>query len=126
MIFIDTHPGVNDETLLSIAICDLLLLVIRPDNQDFQGTVVTVELARQLKVRDMLMLVNKVPPDLERRALKGHLGRTFDMPVAAVFPLNFEVVQLASSGLFSLRFPEHALTRQIEAAADRILNRDAA
>lgn len=126
MIFIDTHPGVNDETLLSIAICDLLLLVIRPDNQDFQGTAVTVKLARQLKVCDMLMLVNKVPPDLETRALKGHLERTFDMPVAAVFPLNFEVVQLASSGLFSLRFPEHALTRQIEAAADRILNRDAA
>lgn len=74
----------------------------------------------------MLILVNKVPPDLETRALKGHLERTFDMSVAALFPLNFEVVQLASSGLFSLGYPEHAFTRQIEAAADQIMNRDEA
>jgi len=119
-LFIDTHPGVNDETLLSIAVCDLLLVVIRPDNQDFQGTAVTVELARQLKVRDMMMLVNKVPSDLETRALRGHLERTYGMPVPGVFPLNVEVVQLASSGLFSLRFPEHPFSRQIEIVADRI------
>jgi MinD-like ATPase involved in chromosome partitioning or flagellar assembly len=120
-LFIDTHPGVNDETLLSIAVCDLLLIVIRPDNQDFQGTAVTVELARQLKVRDMMMLVNKVPPDLETRALRGHLERTYGMPVPGVFPLNFEVVQLASSGLFSLRYPEHPFSRQIDIVAERIV-----
>ena len=44
-LFIDTHPGVNEETLLSIAISDTFLLIMRPDNQDFQGTSVTVELA---------------------------------------------------------------------------------
>ncbi|HUG81452.1 MAG TPA: MinD/ParA family protein [Bryobacterales bacterium] len=119
-LFIDTHPGVNDETLLSIAVCDLLLVVIRPDNQDFQGTAVTVELARQLKVREMMMLVNKVPSDLETRALRGHLERTYGMPVPGVFPLNVEVVQLASSGLFSVRFPEHPFSRQIEIVAERI------
>jgi MinD-like ATPase involved in chromosome partitioning or flagellar assembly len=50
-LFIDTHPGVNEETLLSIAICDRFLLIMRPDNQDFQGTAVTVELATGWKCR---------------------------------------------------------------------------
>jgi MinD-like ATPase involved in chromosome partitioning or flagellar assembly len=45
-LFIDTHPGVNEETLLSIAVSDLLILIVRPDQQDFQGSAVTVELAR--------------------------------------------------------------------------------
>jgi len=32
-LFIDTHPGVNEETLLSIAISDKLFVVLRPDHQ---------------------------------------------------------------------------------------------
>ena len=120
-LFIDTHPGVNDETLLSIAVCDLLLVVMRPDNQDFQGTAVTVELARQLKVRDMMMLVNKVPADLEAPALRGHLERTYKIPIAGIFTLNFELVQLASSGIFSLRYPEHPFSQQIEVVAQKII-----
>ena len=42
-LLIDTHPGLNEETLLSITISDVLLLILRPDRQDFQGTAVTVE-----------------------------------------------------------------------------------
>ena len=44
-LFIDTHPGLNEETLLSILISDTLILVLRPDQQDFQGTAVTMEVA---------------------------------------------------------------------------------
>ena len=47
-LFIDTHPGLNEETLLSIAISDIVVLILRPDKQDFQGTAVTVEVARKL------------------------------------------------------------------------------
>ena len=123
-LFIDTHPGVNDETLLSIVVCDLLLVVMRPDNQDFQGTAVTAELARQLKVRNMMMLLNKVPADIEAHALRGHLERTYKMPIAGIFTLNFEVVQLASSGIFSLRHPQHPFSQQIEIVARKIVGAD--
>jgi MinD-like ATPase involved in chromosome partitioning or flagellar assembly len=61
-LFIDTHPGVNEETLLSIAISDKLILVMRPDSQDFQGTAVTA--ASRLNIPEMLMVVNKVPTEL--------------------------------------------------------------
>src|SRR5262245_40124766 len=43
VLIIDTHPGLNEETLLSIAISDVLVVVLRPDQQDYQGTGVTVE-----------------------------------------------------------------------------------
>jgi MinD-like ATPase involved in chromosome partitioning or flagellar assembly len=33
-LFIDTHPGMNEETLLSIAISDVVVLILRPDRQD--------------------------------------------------------------------------------------------
>ena len=121
-LFIDTHPGVNEETLLSIAISDLLLVIMRPDNQDFQGTAVTLELARRLKIGELLLLVNKVPSGLENRVLKDHLERTYGAEVAGVFPLNFEIVELASSAIFVLKFPEHPFSDQIRKVADRILN----
>ncbi|KAA0252429.1 MAG: MinD/ParA family protein, partial [Chloroflexi bacterium] len=49
-LFIDTHPGLNEETLLSIATSDVLIVILRPDNQDLQGTAVTVDIARSLDV----------------------------------------------------------------------------
>ena len=47
-LMIDTHPGLNEETLLSIAISDALAIILRPDQQDYQGTGVTIEVARRL------------------------------------------------------------------------------
>ena len=61
VLMIDTHPGLNEETLLSIAISDVLVIIMRPDQQDYQGTGVTVEVARKLGVPAMYLVVNKVP-----------------------------------------------------------------
>lgn len=36
-LLIDTHPGVNEETLLSIAISDMLILILRPTARTFRG-----------------------------------------------------------------------------------------
>ena len=47
-LLIDTHPGVNEETLLSIVVSDRVILILRPDSQDFQGIYVTLELAKRL------------------------------------------------------------------------------
>ena len=54
VLLIDTHPGLNEETLLSVAISDALAIIMRPDQQDYQGTGVTVEVARKLDVPRML------------------------------------------------------------------------
>jgi septum site-determining protein MinD len=37
ILAIDTHPGLNEETLLSIAISDVLVIIMRPDQQDYPG-----------------------------------------------------------------------------------------
>src|SRR4051794_36974054 len=67
VLLIDTHPGLNEETLLSIAISDALALIMRPDSQDYQGTGVTVDVAQKLGVPRLLLVVNKVPPPFPRR-----------------------------------------------------------
>ena len=119
-LFIDTHPGVNEETLLSIAVSDQLILIVRPDQQDFQGTAVAVELARKLDVPKMLLLLNKVPPGMDCVALREQVEAMYKLEVAAMLPLSNEMVRNASGDIFSNRHPDHPLTRELMMLARRI------
>ncbi len=121
-LMIDTHPGVNEETLLSIAVSDLFILVLRPDNQDFQGSAVTLELARRLEVNNVFLMVNKVPPGMDRQLLKEKVESSYQAPVVAMLPLNYEIVRVASAGIFVNRYPDHPFTRELQLVANRILS----
>jgi MinD-like ATPase involved in chromosome partitioning or flagellar assembly len=114
ILVIDTHPGLNEETLLSIAVSDALVIIMRPDQQDYQGTSVTVEVARKLDVPKMLMLVNKVPQALDPEDVKARIEQTYNCKVAAVLPHSDEMMTLASSGIFSLRYPDHPVTQGLK------------
>ena len=120
-LFVDTHPGVNEETLLSIAISDTLVLILRPDQQDYQGTAVTVELARKLDVPNMMLVINKALPSMNFAELRAKAEGIYHVPVAAILPLTPELVQLASSGLLSSLFPELETSREMKKVADRLL-----
>lgn len=119
-LFIDTHPGLSKETFLSIAISHVLLLILRPDKQDYQGTAVTVDVARQLKVRNMLLAINKAYSKLNLEALTQKVEATFDETVAGVFPLSEEIVQLASEGVFCVNFPDHPISQEFRKVAQQI------
>jgi MinD-like ATPase involved in chromosome partitioning or flagellar assembly len=110
-LLIDTHPGLNEETLLSIAISDALVIILRPDSQDYQGTAVTVDVARKLDVPKMLMLINKVPTQFDLNDVRTRVEQTFHATVAAVLPHSDEMMTLASSGIFVIRFPNHIITQ---------------
>jgi septum site-determining protein MinD len=120
-LFVDTHPGVNEETLLSIAISDTLVLILRPDQQDFQGTAVTVELARKLDVPNMMLVINKALPSMNFAELRTKAEAIYNVPVAAVLPMTNEMVQLASGGLLSVLFPDLETSREMKKVAQRIL-----
>lgn len=116
-LIVDTHPGLNEETLLTITIADAVVLLLRPDNQDFQGTAVTVEVARKLEVPRLLLVLNKVPAALDRDALVERVSRAYRSPVAGVLRLSEDVAGNASGGLFSLTSPDHAWSREVEGIA---------
>lgn len=120
-LLIDTHPGVNEETLLSIAISDLFLLILRPDNQDFQGTSVTVELARRLEVSDLMVALNKIPSTMDLQLLRTQVEAAYKAPVIGMLPLNEEMAQLASSGIFVNRHPLHPFTREMRKMAAQLM-----
>jgi MinD-like ATPase involved in chromosome partitioning or flagellar assembly len=121
MLVIDTHPGLNEETLLSIAISDALAVIMRPDQQDYQGTSVTIEIARKLGVPSMYLVVNKVPQTFDQNQLKTKIENIYNCDVAAIIPHSDEIMTLASAGIFTLEYPDHPISRVYKQLAAQLI-----
>lgn len=121
-LLLDTHPGLNEETLLSIAMSNALAVIMRPDSQDYEGTSVTVAVARKLGVPRMVLVVNKMPAIFDAAEVEARVEKTYDCEVAAVLPHSDELMVLSSEGIFALRHPDHPLTGLYRQIASRIMS----
>ncbi|MBE9099245.1 MinD/ParA family ATP-binding protein [Vacuolonema iberomarrocanum] len=121
-LLIDTHPGLNQETLMAMALVDRLVLVLRPDSQDFQGTAVTAEVSRKLGVPKILVLLNRVLAAIDDDQLRNLVTKTYQLPILGLLPNADEVMLMASRDLFSMRYPEHPFSQEIRSVAQTLIN----
>lgn len=121
VLLIDTHPGLNEETLFSLAISSAVVIVMRPDQQDYEGTGVTVDIARSLEVPKLMLLVNKAPADFDPKELAARIEKIYGCEVAGVMSHSDDVLKLGSAGLFVLEYPDSDMTASIEHLANRLL-----
>ena len=112
VLLIDTHPGLNEETLLSLVISQTLLVIMRPDRQDYEGTGITIRVASELQVPRIAILVNKAPLDLAPETVAASVREAYGAEVLDVLPHSDELMGLASEGVFSLRYPDHPLSQR--------------
>lgn len=122
VLLIDTHPGLNEETLFSLAISNAVVVVLRPDQQDYEGTGVTVEVARSLEVPKLLLLVNKAPADFDPEVLRATVEEAFGATVAAVLVHSDEMMKLGSNDVFALAFPGHPNSLALSSLIDTLLD----
>lgn len=120
-LLIDTHPGLNEETLLSIAVSDVLVIILRPDQQDYQGSAVTIDVARRLQVPKLLLVVNKVLASFDAAAMRAEVAEVYGAEVAGLIPLSEDMLRLGSSGVMRALHPTSPVAREIEAITDSIL-----
>jgi MinD-like ATPase involved in chromosome partitioning or flagellar assembly len=120
VLMIDTHPGLNEETLLSISISDALAVIMRPDAQDYQGTAVTVDVARKLEVPRMVMVINKMPPAFPTDKVKAKVESLYQVEVAGIIPHSDDLMNLASEGVFAMRYPDHPVSAIYKAIAAKL------
>jgi septum site-determining protein MinD len=118
-LIIDTHPGLGEETLLAIAMSNALAILLRPDQQDFEGTRVTVGVARKLRVPRTVLVVNNTPLSFDAEQVRRKVEDAYGCDVAAVLPHSPELMELSSAGIFSIAMPHHPVTdlyRQVSRA----------
>jgi MinD-like ATPase involved in chromosome partitioning or flagellar assembly len=124
-LLIDTHPGFNEETLLTIAISDTLIIVLRPDKQDYHGTAVLAELAGRMAVPHVHMLANKVVGNSDRDDIIQKIQQGYGHDVIGVLPFAEEMARLGSDGVFAARYPSHPLSQELDVIMQRIMEQGA-
>jgi MinD-like ATPase involved in chromosome partitioning or flagellar assembly len=107
-ILMDTSAGLTEESLCSLALADSVAIVMLPDHQHFQGTAVMADLARQLHVPAVFLVINQVPEVYDLTQVQQEIESKYETPVIAVLPFVEEC--RASEQLFVLQYPTHPLT----------------
>ena len=116
----DSPAGLNEDTLPSIAVSNTLILVLHPDKQDYQGTAVIVDVARNLQVPKIQIVLNDTPNNINMESARSQLEETYHCNKGFVFPHAEELMALESNQLFILRHPEHSLTTGIMKLAESL------
>ncbi|MEI8307269.1 MAG: MinD/ParA family protein [Chloroflexales bacterium] len=106
VLLVDTPAGLSEETLLTIVAADRLLLLLRPDHQDYHGTGVVIELARRLGASKLMLLVNEVPVSFDTGEVAMRVETGFGQPVVAALPHSEELQMIGSGGLLVRRLPD--------------------
>jgi len=121
LLLIDSHPGLNRETLLTAAVSDVLLVLVRPDAQDFQGTAVITQVARKLHVPKTWLVATKVIDGVDPTAFAARIEEAFGSEVVASIPLLPGIARLGSAGVFAQREPDHPVVAVLQRLADQLL-----
>jgi MinD-like ATPase involved in chromosome partitioning or flagellar assembly len=121
-LLVDTHPGVEEDTLLSIAMCDILVVVLRPDEQDYLGTAVTFEIARRMEVPKTFLVANRVPPELDLEKFSAKLEKTYKVPVIGVLPFSYDLMMAQSRGVYCYASPGDPFSLAVKAVAERMID----
>ncbi len=120
VVIVDTHPGINEETLLTTAISDCLVMVMRPDSQDYLGTAVALEVAQRLEVPNARLVVNKLPRNFDALQVQERVRQSYGIPIGAVLPLSEELLDLASGDLALLADADHPWSQGVDSLARQL------
>jgi len=121
IVLVDTRAGLTDDTLAAIAMTDILCIILRPDAQDFQGTAVTVDLARRLDVPRLIMIGNLVPKTYNLAEVTKEIETTYHCEVAITLPLNPDMMTLSSADIFVEVNPESPFTQELKTLLDHLI-----
>lgn len=121
VLLMDTHPGLNEETLLALVISHTLVVILRPDKQDYEGTGITVRVAQELGVPRILLVVNKAPEAFDASEVADRVRTAYGCEVVGVIPHSDELMELASEGVFVLRYPDHPLSEVYRGVASAVM-----
>lgn len=122
VLLFDTQAGLNAETLASVAIANTLVIILRLDRQDFQGTSIIVDLAKQLDMPPRRVLVaNEVPLTFNFATVKSELERVYQCEVAAILPHSQDLMALANTHIFALMYPDHPLTTSLKQTTAQLI-----
>jgi MinD-like ATPase involved in chromosome partitioning or flagellar assembly len=120
-VLIDTQPGVNEKALIAVTVSDILVVILRLNQRDYQDTSVAVDIIRQLDIPRILLIINEAPKTFDFNRIKAEVERIYKCEVAAILPYVEEIMILANQDIFALRYPNHPLTTMLKQVTAKLV-----
>lgn len=122
-LLIDSHPGIEKDTILSMAICDVVVLLSRVDHQDMFGSGVMNEVASQLR-KPVVLILNMIPSsvgDKESKKIGDKIATLFNLQVLTALPFNSDVFENLSRGVFVLDHQKDPISKKFTELAEHMI-----
>ena len=119
-LFIDTGSGLNQAVLASLAVSDTTLVIMRLDEQDYQGVATTLTLAKHMEVPQVLTVVNGVPTKYDLQDVQKTVAEKFETDVVAALPHSEHFLTLGSKEIFVTRYPQHPFTEALRKLVNQL------
>ena len=121
-LLIDTHPGIQHDTLLALGVCDHQVIVSRIDQQDIFGTGVMIEVSSAFE-KPIHLILNMIPqrvrePEVAKfaRVLSSH----FSVDMSGWLPFSEEVQASLSRSVLTLKTPKHPIAERFRGLAESL------
>jgi len=127
LVLIDTHSGLDEDALISMAISDHAVVLSRLDRQNHLGMTTTITALRKLgygeRGRSISLIINNVPPTCDPEEAREEFERAYGYQVLAVVPFYMEVLTHVNKEIFFLKEPSHPFSAKIAEISEKLLNR---
>lgn len=125
LLLVDTHPGLDDNTLYAMLIGDAIVILGRLDKQDYVGTAITLEVLKRLGYgrfkKPIYLILNYVPPMYDLKEVAKGFERVYNQPVIAVAPFYEEILANKSGEIFCLKRPSHPFSIMMVEISEKLL-----
>jgi septum site-determining protein MinD len=127
-LIIDTSPGIQDSSMNALAAADIVVLVLKHDELEVEGTRRLVEDFHKRLGRRTVMILNRAlarPYEQvtveQETSLCKRVEKLFGLPVLGAIPCYCDVLIDGSQTLYSIEKPEHPFSQRLFQFANGIM-----
>lgn len=110
VLIIDAQAGLDEQTLKLMALCQSLILVMRLEQQEYQGTGVMVDVARKLEIGRVQVFANQVPPIYFPPQIEEQIKTAYHCPLLMSAPHSEELIEMTGKDVLVLRHPQNPIS----------------
>lgn len=123
VLLLDTHAGLNNESVTAMASADVLMIMARADRIDLQGVEETIALTGRLSCRRALVM-SMAPEGIDREAARRRAEEVYCAPLAGILPYVPEMAALYGERIFAEAHPDHPLVGEFRTIISALDARD--
>uniref|UniRef100_A0AAU2JJC9 MinD/ParA family protein n=1 Tax=Streptomyces sp. NBC_00049 TaxID=2903617 RepID=A0AAU2JJC9_9ACTN len=123
VLLLDTHAGLNNESVTAMASADVLMIMARADRIDLSGVEETIALAGRLPCRRTLVL-SMAPEGIDRDTARRRAEDVYGAPLAGILPYSPEMAALHGERIFAEAHPDHPLVGEFRTIISALDARD--